>query len=634
MIHPIRYVILCLCLLIPVGVACAYDHNLVTERAWVEDPANNMTLVGVQKAPQTPLNDIIFTQGFSTSAYWIRLHIDPRRLAHHVDKLVIRLRPPYQDQIALYDPLAPNDQVRTTGDYFNWQDDEYRSLNLNFVVPVGTQPRDIWLKLKTNQSTLTSIEVMTEDEVRAADRREEMICMLYLSGLFICLGWALLTRINVKDALVSRYILRETMAILYAFVMLGYLRMFSAPWLPTSWLDPLSNLIIFTFVSVSIWFDARLIAEFKPNPWLLRGVIGLVYLLPIDFVLVLTGHTSDALRLEAWVILLAIVLGVACVISTRAWKEARGLPDAAQPPYSKSFLVGVYSFVALVVLFHRLPLMGLFTAQGEMSLYLNLVYPMLSSLTLVMLVQIRLYRQAKLQRQAQHRLELVELEASKERAQRIEQSNFLKMLAHEMKTPLSVVRMATGGDRLPPKLSTQVERAVLDMNGIIERLLQVERLNDQKIVLQRGHFNLFDIIAPLIDRTGCSDRWIIDCDPGTEIESDPRFVQIVLANLIDNAAKYGAVDQPLYLSAHITDNGQGDLLKIAVENILSTAGAPDPERVFEKYYRSPGAYERTGSGLGLYLSKSLVALMGGHIAMHCESNRVRFHLTLPMGSAK
>ena len=53
----------------------AQANDLVTDRAWVEDPSGQMTLAQVEQAPQTPLKTRFFSQGYSQSYFWLRLHL-------------------------------------------------------------------------------------------------------------------------------------------------------------------------------------------------------------------------------------------------------------------------------------------------------------------------------------------------------------------------------------------------------------------------------------------------------------------------------------------------------------------------------------------------------------------------------
>lgn len=607
---------------------CAFTaqaNDLVTERGWVEDPSGAMSLSEIKKAKESPLTTQLFSKGYSQSAFWIRMRIDPSRLEDSsVQTLVVRIRPPYQDQIWIYDSLAAKDKVRVTGDYYDWAKDEYRSLNLNFVIPVGSEPRDIWFRIKASVSTLTFIEVMTPEQVRAADRKQEIATMLYLSALLVCFGWAVLTRINRKDKLLSFYLIREFVVILYALAILGYVRVFCSGWLPAGWVDQVTNLLAFTFITTLIWFDWQLIREFKPNRWIERLHGGLIFFLPIAVLLMMIGKTNEAARLSSLVVIAYMVLAISSVLSTQAWKQARHAPQEQQPACSKGFLVFIYVFAILVALLHRLPVMGA-SSGNDLFFYFNLVYPLLTSITLMILIQKRLFQQTKNQQEKQRLLELAEIEVSKERAQRKEQANFLKMLAHEMKTPLSVVRMAVGSKALPANTHEVVERAVTDMDGIIERLLQVERLEDESIEIQHQSIDLLEMVKGLSLSLPEGNRIHLLMQDRVSIESDPQLVRVILSNLLDNALKYSSQDSRVTISLR----SEGSQVFIEVENTVGSVGIPDSGQVFKKYYRSALAHQRTGSGLGLYLVKSLVTLLRGRIEYLPGEKSVRFMVYLP-----
>jgi signal transduction histidine kinase len=542
---------------------------------------------------------------------------------------VVRIRPPYQDRIWIYDPLASQDKVRVTGDYYDWADDEYRSLNLNFIIPVGSEPRDIWLRVKAAVSTLTFIEVMTENQVRAADRLQELVTMLYLSALLVCFGWAALTRINNKDKLLSYYLVREAAVIIYALAILGYVRIFTSGWLPAGWLDTFTTLISFFFITVVIWFDWNLIAEFKPNRWLARLHISLVLFFPIAAALVLMGKTNEAVRLSSLIVLATISLALISAISTRVWTIARNGSQDSQPICSKTFLVLLYAFVAAIALLHRLPIMGMFSGS-EHFVYLNLVYPLVTSIVLMVFIQIRVYRLSKYQQQKDRRLEIAEVEVQAEREQRVEQANFLKMLAHEMKTPLSVVRMAVGSTSLPPRTHEVVDRAVTDMDSIIERLLQAERLEDKKLSVNHDNFDLLDIVKRACMSLSGGERVHISAPAEVQVHSDQEIVRVIVFNLLENALKYSPEDSAVNISLIDSSNK----VYFSVENQVGSAGFPSPDQVFEKYYRSALARQRTGSGLGLYLVKSLASLLGGHVEYAPSIGLICFKVEIPRQNMK
>lgn len=71
-----------------------------------------------------------------------------------------------------------------------------------------------------------------------------------------------------------------------------------------------------------------------------------------------------------------------------------------------------------------------------------------------------------------------------------------------------------------------------------------------------------------------------------------------------------------------------EIWSVVVTNAVGRSGLPDPERVFEKYYRSPKASYRSGSGLGLYLVLGLVQEMGGNLRYEPQDEIARFILTM------
>ena len=612
-----------------VTVSLAWASGFVTERAWVEDPTGQMTLAEAQRAPETPFANKYFTQGFSQSTFWLRLHIDPAAITKPLasNRLIIRIRPPIQDQIQLFDPLHKDDEARLTGDYFDWETDEYQSLNLNYVIPVGQAPRDVWLRLRTNQSTLTVIEVMTVDEVRAADRRQEMGAIMYLAMLVICMGWGVLSFIIQRDRLVGMYIGRELLAIIYGLVMLGYFRALTSGWLPAAWLDPISNTLICLFVTYVIWFDSQLIRQFKPNPWLYRATLSLMLALPVEWALQLMGKAHLAIMLNSYIVFAAILLVFITALSTRAWRETRNAAADQKPVISKTLLVGTYVVILIAMLFNRLPAVGLVPMQ-EGLLYLNLVYALVSSVMMMILVLVRAYRLNQRQQNAQKHLEMAQLEIAREQARRVEQSNFLKMLAHEMKTPLSVVRMAVGSEYPSPRINDMADRAVRDMNGIIERLLQVEKLHDDQLSIQAAPFDLIKMVHQLQAALPNANRLQIEAPAALRMESDARFVQIILSNLIDNAVKYSPSDSVIVLTLGQTR----DAALLRIENDIGAIDAPDPNCVFDKYYRSERAQAFTGSGLGLYLVKVLADMLSGQVRCILLGQRICFELVLPLAN--
>ena len=102
-----------------------------------------------------------------------------------------------------------------------------------------------------------------------------------------------------------------------------------------------------------------------------------------------------------------------------------------------------------------------------------------------------------------------------------------------------------------------------------------------------------------------------------------------MANLIDNALKYGAADGEVRVTAKEAFSKGRQGLQIDVTNPCGTAGMPDPNQVFRKYYRAPGAHGKTGSGLGLYIAAGFAEKLGGRLHYRPAVDEVKFELWSP-----
>ena len=113
-----------------------------------------------------------------------------------------------------------------------------------------------------------------------------------------------------------------------------------------------------------------------------------------------------------------------------------------------------------------------------------------------------------------------------------------------------------------------------------------------------------------------------------------KLLFIALHNLLENACKYAAPDTPIALRLHATQDARGmPQMQLDIANQPGHAGWPDPEKLFDKYYRSPHGRRQAGTGLGLYLVRNLMHVMGGRIDYVPTADRVRLVLQLPMDAA-
>jgi len=209
------------------------------------------------------------------------------------------------------------------------------------------------------------------------------------------------------------------------------------------------------------------------------------------------------------------------------------------------------------------------------------------------------------------------------------QHQFMDMLTHELKTPISVVTLSLGHLTAQEPQMRRATQALDDMSSMVERCQQLDLLEHQQPTLQRQACQLTEILAQV--RTRCPDpeRLAITTASSPDFETDPQLLRIVLDNLINNAVKYSPPLSVITVRAEAAPDAGRPGIQISVQNLPGAAGLPDPARLFNRYYRSPGAQKQSGSGLGLYLVRSFSALLGGQVRYEAVHGQVRLTLWLP-----
>jgi signal transduction histidine kinase len=219
---------------------------------------------------------------------------------------------------------------------------------------------------------------------------------------------------------------------------------------------------------------------------------------------------------------------------------------------------------------------------------------------------------------------------------------FLSMASHELKTPLTSLRLQlelvrTGvagakGDvaqRLTPKLQT-MERQLSRLNALNSSLLDVTSLSSGKVRLEPHHMDLVALVREALERLG-ADFARAGCEVRVDSEAevrgwwDPMRLDQVVVNLLSNAVKYGQ-GKPIHIQ--VRQRGESAVLVVKDEGIGISAEAQG--RLFRKFERAVLAQHYGGLGLGLYISRTLVEAMGGTIQVESQPGEgATFTVTLP-----
>lgn len=214
------------------------------------------------------------------------------------------------------------------------------------------------------------------------------------------------------------------------------------------------------------------------------------------------------------------------------------------------------------------------------------------------------------------------------------------IIAHDLRQPLQAITLFADtlirqGDRLDAFVRKPVEHirnAACRLDRMIADLLDVSRLETRQLELRRQPVDLSVFVPAVIERTVGSMEGHpvrVEMDQGLPIvDADPSRLEQILGNLLSNAAKYGYPGTEIVVQVQRRDGE----LEITVTNQGEGIPAEDLRRVFDRFHRTQWARrERTGLGLGLYITKGLVEAHGGRIwAESTPRQTTSFHFTLPV----
>lgn len=216
---------------------------------------------------------------------------------------------------------------------------------------------------------------------------------------------------------------------------------------------------------------------------------------------------------------------------------------------------------------------------------------------------------------------------------------FLAMLGHELRNPLSPIINALAILKFKGQAQTRefqvIERQVDHLARLVEDLLDVSRITRGKIELERAPIEIADVIAraaemvsPLLEQHRHTLTLEVPAT-GLRVHGDALRLAQVVANLLTNAARYTPPQGQIRLAAQRS----GDWIEITVAD-NGQGIAPDLlPQIFDLFVQGPRTIARKegGLGLGLALVRNLVALHGGEVSAESPGpgQGSTFHVRLP-----
>jgi two-component system, OmpR family, sensor histidine kinase KdpD len=215
----------------------------------------------------------------------------------------------------------------------------------------------------------------------------------------------------------------------------------------------------------------------------------------------------------------------------------------------------------------------------------------------------------------------------------------LDALAHQFKTPLTVIRTASSG--LPAagglceeqtELVSLIDQEAKRLNDLASRLVGAPALESTEFQPQPEPLLLSRLMrAALQEIEQPADRerfrFLLPAKE-SPVFADRELILTALVQLVDNALKYSEPDSIIDLQ--LTVKKTAVVLSVRSKGLVVSAA--DRERIFERFYRAPGAQDRSsGTGLGLSIVKTIASGQHGHVWAEGEPGHgTVFSLSLPV----
>ena len=219
------------------------------------------------------------------------------------------------------------------------------------------------------------------------------------------------------------------------------------------------------------------------------------------------------------------------------------------------------------------------------------------------------------------------------------QDDFISTVSHELRTPLTSIRgfaqtMLSSWDKLDEDAKKKfigiIEEQSNRLINLVENILSVTKLPNESIILKNINVNTSILpIIQIVHQQYANHRFIQNFDKSNPtISVDLEKFQQIMINLIENAAKYSNEGTDITIITSHTDKEVS--IKIQDEGI--GIKEEDKEKIFEKFSRidNPLTRKIQGSGLGLYITKTLIVKMRGSIAVKNLEKGVEFEVKFPI----
>ncbi|TAE30130.1 MAG: hypothetical protein EAZ92_05130 [Candidatus Kapaibacterium sp.] len=640
----------------------------------LHDKDASMSIQDVARAQSTdwkPSTSITPSFGFTTSAYWVRFTVANRQ--QYPIEWLIEVAYPMLDSITLFVPTSDGFTSKTTGDHipFYQREIEYRNCILS-LKEAPLSERTYYVRFRTTSSMSIPLYMWSPSALTRSISREQLIVGLYYGAMLVMLIYNFFLFIGIRDINYLYYICFIAGQIMYQFTLNGL--SFQYLWQDAIWWANNCLPCFMSFATFWAVFFARSFLGSKENAPMFEKlyrvampllVLSSVSSLVLPYSLSIKTATFLAMVISPFLIINAVI----------EWK------NGYEP--AQYFAISWIAFIGGVVLY-SLKSFGWIPSNALTNLTIqigSLLQVLLLSLALVgkfnvmrrenyksqqqlVKVQMKTLEGERARQDAEiYRLRNVELaeayenvEQKNEEMSRMneslrelnnEKNEFLGIVAHDLKNPLSNISMlgkvlSEEAQTLKPdevkEFAEDIRTASGRMFELITNLLDVNAIENKAVRITPIPFDLTEIAQHIAnDYRGRAEakhlRMLLEIPPeNTMVFADKSSTLQIADNLVSNAIKYSPYGKNVTIRLSKHDNH----VCFEVEDEGQGLTPEDKQKLFGKFARlsaRPTGGEHS-TGLGLSIAKKLAEAMNGDIS--CKSvfgEGSTFLLSLPALSA-
>jgi len=217
-------------------------------------------------------------------------------------------------------------------------------------------------------------------------------------------------------------------------------------------------------------------------------------------------------------------------------------------------------------------------------------------------------------------------------------STLLASLSHDLRSPLTAIRVAVGNlvdthaDAERRQQADVALREVDRLTHLFDHILDMARIDAGAVTPERQWVTPADVVDAATSYAGRSlagHNLHVDASVDRAVHIDPRLTSSALAQLLENAARYSPAGSTIDVHAFVRDGE----VRISVCDVGSGLPPADLARLFEPFFRGTAARATTGTGMGLAIARGLLSAQQGRTwAENKDGGGARFWIAVPAES--